>query len=294
MTLTTHKSVFGIHSVCAYNPESLVPYGIAKVIGSLTLNLTGENIPLNGGSSLYPFAVEKGVIETTGSLSIREVADWMHEAFQGSAATINSAETGGATTTMVNANGTSLLNATTGIASVGVKSGSEADVKSGMFMVKVVSSTTVDVYAMTDVDFLRGTDLIYQNDALKITASALTVATGAAVTIPNLGLELTGGSGTIGMTIGDTAWFDARSINTGSADVTVGATGETIPDVGLMCAAQKKGNGEVFFLDIMRASASGFPYNFAEKAWMEGEVPFTAYRDSIRNGVYRFMHVDGT
>lgn len=293
MALSAAKHIYGIHSICAYNPDTLVPYGISKVIGSLSMTLTGEKVPLNGGSLLYPWAVEKGLISTEGSILMREVPTWSHEALQGAVATENAAETAGAATTIANANGTSTV-AATGIASVGLTAAASADIKSGMYVVKVVSATTVDVYAMTDVDFLRGTDLVYVNDLLKITSSALTIATGADVNIPNTGLKLTGGAGTIAMTVGHTAWFDARSVNTGSRNVTVGKSGETVPDIGIMCAAQKKGNSEIFFLDIFRVSASGFPYNFTEKAWMESEVSFQAFYDATRNGVFREIYIDGT
>lgn len=293
MPLSANKSSFGIHSICAYNPETFEPYGIAKVLGSLSLNLSGEQIPLNGGSLLYPWSVEKGVISAEGSLVIREVPTWSFGAVMGANASDVAAETSGGVGTLVNAKGTSVV-ASTGIASVSALSGSEADIKTGLYVVKAASATTVDVYAMTDVDFLRGTDMTYQNDLLKITASPLTITTGANVTIPSLGIKLTGGAGTIGMTSGDTAWFDARAINTGSRVTTVGAANQTIPDLGLFCAAQKKGNFEMFFLDIFRVTASGFPFNFTEKAWFEGEVSFQCYYDAARNGVFRELYTKGT
>lgn len=293
MALSRNQSIFGIHSVCPYNAETFEPYGIFKVLGALSLNDSEEQVPLNGGASRYPWEIESGQATTEGSFTVREVPDMLFDPIHGVTATTGSAETGGAVTTIANIKGTSLV-AATGVASIGVKSGSETEVKSGLYMVKAVSATTVDVFSLTDVDATRGTALPYQNDALKITASALTITTSTAVEIPNTGLELTGGGGTIAMTTGDTAWFDARSINTGSTQVTVGATGLTKPNVGLLCAAQKKGNSEIFMIDIMQAKLGGFPFNFAEKAWMESEVSFQASYNSTRDGVYRFLRVDGS
>lgn len=292
MSLSRHQAIFGIHSIAAYNPDTFEPYGIAKVVGAFSFNQAGESIPLNGGASLNPWEVENGVIESTGSLTLREFPDWLFQSFMGNAATTGAAEAGGGATSITNLGGSSVV-AATGIASVGVKSGSEADVKTGIYMVKAVSATTVDVYALTDVDFARGTDLTFQNDSLKITASALTIATGTAVTIPNTGLELTGGVGTIGMTEGDTAWFDSRSINSGYTTATIGGSNSTYVDVGLVCAAQKKGNGEVFLIDICRAKVNGVPFPFSEKAWMESEVNFSAFYDSTRDAVFRYMRVNG-
>lgn len=292
MALTRNHSIYGIHSICPYNYETLEPYGIFKVVGSLALANSQEQIPLQGGSSYHPWDIENGVKSTEGSFLVREVPDFAFGAIEGATATTNAAEAGGAVTSIANMKGTSVV-AATGIASVGVKSGSEAAAKTGVYLVKAASATTVDVYALTDVDAARGTALAYQNDALKITASALTIATTTAVEIPNTGLELTGGAGTIAMTTGDTAWFDSRSINTGSTTVTVGAANQTKPTVGLLCAAQKKGNSEIFLLDIMKATCGGFPFNFTEKAWMESEITFQAAYNSVRDGVYRFIRVDG-
>jgi hypothetical protein len=292
MALSTSRSVYGIHSIATYNPATFEPYGIAKLVGSLSLTFSGEQVPLNGGSLLYPWQVEKGVISTEGSFLLREVPDWTFEALQGAAATVNAAEANGAVTTLSNVKGASIV-AATGIASVSLLAGSAVDVKSGMYVVKAASATTVDVYALSDVDFLRGADLVFVNDSLKITSSPLTITTGGDVNIPSIGLKFTGGAGTIGMTAGDTAWFDARSQNQASRTVTVGKSGETIPDIGILCAAQKKGSGEIFFLDIFKVAASGFPYNFTEKAWMESEVSFQAFYDAQRNGVYREIYVDG-
>lgn len=293
MALTRNQSVFGIHSVCPYNADTLEPYGIYKVMGSMNLNDAQEQIPLTGGSSSYPWDIEAGAATTDGSFLVREVPDFTFSAVHGATPTTNAAETGAGVNVIANINGTSVV-ASTGVASIGVKSGEEASVKTSLYVVKVVTPTTVDVYSLTDVDALRGDDLVYQDDALKITASALTIATSTAVEIPGTGLELTGDSGTIAMTVGDTAWFDSRSINTSSTEVTVGASNIVKPNVGLLVAAQKKGNSEVFLLDIMKTTLGGFPFNFTEKAWMEHEVSFTASYNSVRNGVYRYIRVDGS
>lgn len=294
MALSDKQTVFGVHSVTAYNPDTGLPYGTAEILGNVSFNNEGEIISLLGGSSLYPWENEPGNITAEGSFVFRELPDWVYEAFQGKAATTNSAEAGGAVTTLTNLNGTSLVDATTGVASVGVKSGSEADVKTGIYVVKAVTATTVDVYGMTNVDFSVGTDKEFENDALKITASPLTISTGAAVEVPGFGVELTGGSGTIGMTADDTAIFDARAINDGSTLVTIGGSDATYVDVGLVFAAQKIGNNQNFIIDIMRAQAVSLPLNFQEKNFLESEIPFTAQRNTARNGVARIIRVGNT
>lgn len=295
MTLSRHQSVFGIHSVTAYNPDSGIPYGTAKVVGNFSLNLSSELVELTGGSSAYPWQIENGPIATEGSILLKEIPDWLYQVFLGDAATTNAAEASGAVSALTNILGTTCMDAATGIDSIGLKSGSSASVKAGMYVVKVVSATTVDVYAMTDVDFARGTDLVFQNDTLKITASALTVTTaGAATEIPGTGCEIIGGSGTIAMTTGHTAIFDTRPINAGSTTATIGTTSNSFVDVGLFCAAQKQGNDEIFMLDIMRCKAIGHPFTLAEKAFMESEINLRAFRDSTRDGLFRTFRIDAT
>lgn len=295
MSLSAPNAIFGIHSLTAYNPDTLVPYGTAKVLGQANINLSGELTPLNGGSSAYPWRVERGLINSEISVTLREYPDWLYQTFLGKAVTSNAAEAGGGVATaLTNANGTSVLDASTGIASVGVKSGSEADVKTGLYVVVAASATTVNVYAMSDVDFAQGTDKVFEDDALKITASALTITASTPVTIPDFGLELTGGSGTIGMTTGDTAFFEVRAINTGSTEVVIGSTTETYVDVGLLLAAQKSGSKNITYIDVYRAIGVGAPINMTEQAFSEAEITLQAFRDSTRNGVFAMRSVDAS
>ncbi len=293
MPLSKNQSIFGIHSITAYNPSTRQPYGTAKVLGSLTFNNSGENISLTGGSQAYPWDVENGLVNADGTINIKEMPDWLPGAFFGDPLTTNAAETGGSATAIANVFGTSAV-AATGLLSVGVKSGSEADVKTNTYQVLVVSATTVDVYAMSDVDFARGTDLTFQDDALKITASPLTVSLSGVVEIPGTGLELTGGAGTIAMTVGDTATFDSRSINTGSTTGIIGTSNQNFVEVGLYCTAQKKGSNELYHIDIFRAKGTGQPITFTANAWTEGEIPFGAFYDSVRDGVFSISRVAGT
>ena len=193
--------------------------------------------------------------------------------------TENAAEASGAVTTLTNKNGTSVQVATTGIASVGLKAGETADLKDGVYVVKAVSATTVDVYAISDIYFREGDDVTYQDDDGKITASALTISTGAAVEIPNTGVELTGGSGTIGMTTGDTAIFEIRSTNEGSFEYEYSENPTPI-EFGCYFFSQKKANGEYQRLYVPRCKLSSFPTGMTEKEWQEAEVTIKVLYDN--------------
>lgn len=291
MALSDPRAIFGVHSFSPYNRSTGEFYGEARVLASSSLSLSGELIKLNGGSNRYPWAIEDGLITAELALTVRELPDFFFELFLGKAPTANSAEANGSVTTLTNVNGTSVVNASTGIASVGVKSGSEADVKFAKYIVKAVSSTTVDVYASSDADFARGTDDEFEDDLLKITASPLTITTSTAVEVPGHGVELTGGSGTIGFTSDDTAEFYARPQNTKSMDVDIGATTDVFPEFGAIVVAQKRGNQELFEIELFRCKAIGLPLGFEEKAWGESEVTAEAFYDSAKNKVFSVRHV---
>ncbi len=288
------KCLFGVHSVTAYDPDTGIPFGIAKVVKAQGLSNTGETIDLTGGSSAYPWKIEQGAITAEGTFTIAELPTWAFEAFMGKAATVNAAETGGSVDTISNQSGVSAFDAVTGIASVGVETGEEANVKSLRYVVKVVSATTVDVYAYSDVDFATGDDLIFQDDTLKITASPLTIAMGASVSIPNTGLELVGGSGTIALVDDDTAIFASRAINDGSTQVVIGSDTSNYIDVGIILHGQKLKDGTVVSLDIFRAMGIGVPLNFAEKGFSELEFTWKAQYDSTKNGVFQYLRVNNT
>lgn len=287
MALTQPRVYYGIHSFTPYNLVTGLPYGIIKVLQGSTVALEAEQVDLMGGSSKYPWASEESTISADISLKVGQYENFMDELFLGKAPTDNAAETGGSVTTLTNKKGTSVKQASTGIASVGLKSGSSSAVKFGNYVVVAASTTTVDVYAYTDVDFGRGANASYQNDALKITATALTITSGAAVEIPNTGLELTGGSGSIGMTANDTATFSSRPINDDSADVVVGSAVDTIfPEFGAIIVTQKLGNGQMLEMNAYRCKAAGMGHPFEMGAFSQTEIKVKMLYDSAQDGVF--------
>lgn len=285
------RIIFGVHSFTPYNYDTGLPYGTIQVLGGSSFALNGELATLNAGSAKYPWAVEETTISAELSIRPKEYPDFLFELFLGKAPTSNAAEASGNASSLSNKNGSSVQEATTGIASVSVKSGSETDLKFSKYVVKAASATSVDVYAMSNVDFARGTDKEFEDDALKITASPLTITTSSAVEIPGFGLELTGGSGTIGMTEGDTATFEVRPINDKSMEVKIGGTADVFPNFGAIVVAQKRGNEELTELDIFKLKAVGLPFNLEENTFSEAEITAQAFYDSSQGGVFKMRHV---
>jgi len=285
MALSENRIIFGIHSITPYQRADRMPYGAMKVIGGGTLSLSAEFEDLFGGSNKFAWASEAKTISSEFTASVKALPDFLFEVFLGACVATTSTANGSVTEALTNAKGTSVLSATTGIATATVKSGSEDDVKDGIYVVKAASTTTVDVYILSDIQFTRGTDISYENDALKVTSSALTITTSTAVTIPNTGIELTGGSGTIGMTADDTAYFKVSSNHEGVSTITIGESTATFPEHGQACYAAKRSNGDLFEIDILKAVGSGFPIGLEETVFSIPELTTKLLYDSVANAV---------
>lgn len=266
------------------------PMGTAKVIGEASIGLQGELVKLMGGASPFPWAIETGAMSSELSLKLKEYPAFLYEAFLGKKPTVNAADANGTVSAIANVKGSSVV-AATGIASATVKVGSKADLKFTKYLVKATDATHVDVYAMTDIDFDRGTDKSFVGDDLKITAAPLLITQGAPVEIPGFGLELTGGAGIIALVAGETASFEVLPPSSESMSVVIGGDQDIFPELGLIVMAQKQGTGEMFEIDVFRAKGSGLPIQFSEKAFSEAEIKVEAFRDSSKNGIFKIRRI---
>jgi hypothetical protein len=240
----------------------------------------------------FPWAAEDGNITADLALNCAEYPNFLFTLFLGKAPTPVAAEASGNCSSLTNKYGVSCMSATIGIATATVKSASKAELKFGKYVVKVTGAAAVDVYVSTNVDFTRGTDEDYETDLLKITASPLTITTGTAVEITNFGIELTGGSGTIGMTTGDTATFEVRPITTGTnMTVTVGGLNDVFPSFGALLYSAQRGNGEMFEIDVFSVKSIGLALGAQEKSFSEFSITGKASYDAARSGVFSLRHI---
>jgi hypothetical protein len=298
MSLSNPRSIFGVCSFSPYKRTDGLFYGELRVLQNSSIALSSELISLQGGCNPYDWSVEVGQITAEMSLSFSEYPDFVFEIFGGNAPTSNAAEASGSVTALTNKLGT-LVEATTGAASIGIEAGNEADLKFGKYVLKVLTTTTVAVYYSSDVDIGRGVDGEYVTDDLKIIATLTVPNTGATVSVTNFGLEITGGSGTIDFTtagaVGDTATFDVRPPNSASMDVTIGKlSSQNFVEFGAIVMAAKQSDGQMFELDALRCKAGGLPIGFAANEYSPAEVTVKLLYDSVQDGVYKIRHVTPT
>lgn len=289
MALSDPRALFGIHSVALYNTTTRKPYGIIKVAKGTNIQLSGETIELTGGSFRYPWAIEDGLISTEISMTFAEYPDFLFEVFLGKAVTENTSDSSGNVSTAVNVNGSTIINGSNGIDAVELTSGDSADLKFGKYVIVALTANTFDVYAMSDIDFARGTDISYIDDSLKIISGG-DVSSGDHVDA-NSGLTFSQ-VGTPAFTTGDTAYFEVRPVNTSNISVTIGGVSDTFPEFGMVAYAQQRGSGAMFEIDMFRCKAIGLPINLTPQEFSEAEVTVKAFYDSTRSGIMSIRSID--
>lgn len=294
MSLSNPRSIFGLHSVSPYSRTDGTFYGILKVLKSSSLSMSATNVELHGGSQKFAWAVETGEIKAEVALKVAEYPDFLFTLFLGQTPTTAGISTTGSVSTPANVGGTSMV-ATTGIASLAVTATTgAADLKFGKYIIKAVSTTTVDVYQSTDLDAGRGTAAPYQDDSLKVTATPLTITTSATTAIPGIGVTITGGSGTIGMTVGDTALFEVLPPSQKSSSVNVGSASSVFPEFGMIAMAQKTGDKRMVELDIYRCKGAGLPFGLQPNTWNEADIKLGVFYDSTKDGIFKMRSISET
>lgn len=290
MSLSDPRVVFGVHSVTPYNRTTGVPYGMARVLQGSTFKLEGDTIELFGGSSRFAWAIEDGDITAELGFSVSEYPNWLFELFGGKAPTQGTAETSGNVSTITNKNGTSVV-AATGLLATGTVT-TAADLKFGKYILKATDTDEIEIYCMSDADFGRGTDGSFSSDALLIdTWTGIT--SGATHLITNFGITLTAGASATAMTVGDTAEFEVRPVNTFNRLVSIGGIADVFPEFGAFVYAQKRGSGAVFEIEVYKLKAIGLTLGAERKTFSQNEYTAKASYDSVKNAVCRIREIEG-
>ena len=289
MAQSQKRVLYGIHSITPYNPNTNLPYGILETLGAGQFSITQELTELRGGSLKVPWAVEAANQSAELTLTMREYPDFIFELFMGKAPTAATTSATGSVESFDNVNGTTVKSSSNGIASVGITSGKNADLKCGLYVIKTTATQAFDVYVSTNIDFTRGENVAYENDLCKVTASPLSIA-GATVDLADMGITFTA-AGTPNFTVGDTASFRVLPPNAGSMSVIIGNVSDTAPEFGAILMTQKRGNQELFEIDVFKCQGGGMSIGANEKAFSETPITAKAFYDSVKGGVAKITAV---
>jgi len=290
MALSDPRIIYGIHSISPYSRTDGLPFGILKVIGSANLALSSDLEQLFAGSNKYAWAAENKTVSTELTAKVKAYPGFLFSLFLGATVTDVGVDTAGTTSTLTNKLGTSVV-ATAGIASVSVLAASKANLKFGKYVIKVLTSSTVGIYLLSDIDISRGTDAVYTDDTLALTLSTVTITAATDTDIASLGIKLVGGAGPISMTVGDTATFEVLPPSTKSTSIVVGKSTDTFPAFGALLLAQKRATGEMFEIDAHNCVGGGLPVNMEETAFSQPELKMTCLYDSSLDRVFTIRHI---
>ena len=280
MALNKPRTSFGFASMTAVSRTTGLTLGMIKVAQSYDPTSEREQIDLYGGSNPNAWDSADGNISNDIAITLSEFKPLMYELAGYTVTKSEAAEVSGNVTVGANNIGATVI-AATGVASVALSTaaGAASNLKEGRYLMTSTSATAVQIYAVSDNDFERGDDLTYVDDTLRITTSALTITQGAVTVIPNIGVALTGGTGTIAMTPGDVAYFDVRKPNEGYYEYSYGENPVPI-EFDMWLVSQKKSNGEYVLDRYPRVKFNSIPGGMTAKEWTNVDVAVKVLYDS--------------
>ena len=182
---------------------------------------------------------------------------------------------------LANFKGTSAFKATTGVASMAV--GTLAELKEGFYMGVVTAATKVKIYGFGDQSFADGTLIQFVDDTYMI-GSEITIVASTPAACTALGITLTGGSGTIGMTVGDSFTFYIRRGSVVGEEILI--TGDTdFANIGVMLFPDKY-NDEYTVIDCFNFLAAGLGLDIKD-TWSSYTISADLIKDETEGGYYK-------
>lgn len=282
------KYSFGVKALIFYNRTTLKPVGAFRVISSVEFAREIEKLPLTGGHHNGPWAVEAG--EPTNSLTatLMQFPDFAFTELDNATKTTTTGEDStGHVGTITNKNGTSVVNATTGIASVALISGSSAILPVGKIVVVAASATTVDVYLLGDV----ASGGLPVTDELTLLASGITIADSAAtVDLTAYGIRITSGSGTVALTTGHSAYFTVRPANSKTVQITM-PDSSAIKTLGCVLVYPKNSNNHQRIVDFPKVAVAGTPFAANTREFAEFELTATPLYDEDESALFTITDI---
>lgn len=279
---------FGVKGLIFYNRTTLKPVGVFRVISEV--NFTGERPQelLEGGHHNGPWAAESGVPANTLTATLMQFPDFAYTELENATKTVTTGEdTSGDIGTITNKNGTSVVNATTGIASVSITSGEAADLPVGKVVAVAASATTVDLYLLGDT---ASGALPVTNELTLIQAGVTIADSGATVEISGYGITITSGSGTVALTTGDTAYFTVRPANSETTEIVLGDASD-VKNVGCILVYPKTSDKRHSIVDFPKVAVSGLALAASTRAYAEFEMNATPLYDSDESALFKETRV---
>lgn len=285
MALSDVSILKGLKNLTVYDRDTRLPKYMLRVISEMSIEPKVEEDELKVGGVTWDSDIKEMTYELKFQAYEYPVAVVEH--LTGGLKTSYTSEAAGDVEDIENVNGTTVIDATTGISTVGLISAGSADLKPGEYVLKAKTATTVSLYAMTDVAFNEGTDKAFLSDDLLI-KDDITVTSSSSTDVTGWGVKITGGSGTIAMTVGHTARFRVRRANKASYKVVVGGLNSEFEDVGIIGVPAKK-KDLYRMVDVYKVKIAGIPLSMKDGEYSSYSITAKLQYDSVKAGYYEYI-----
>lgn len=287
----TPKYFFGAKALVFYDRSSFVPVGIFRVLSTAEFTSEVEKLPLVGGHRNGPWAIEAGEPTYGLTATLMEFPDFAFTELDNATKTVTTGEDlTGFVGVIANKSGTSVSDATTGIASVAAIAGSEAKLPLGRVVIAGTAvAGEVDIYLAGDV----ATGSIPVVNELPLLAAGVVVpGTGGTVQIADYGIEITGGSGAIAFTDGDSAFLETRPANSITTKIIM-PDNSCIKTLGCVLVWPKNAQGEQSIVDFPKVAVAGTSFSANTREYAEFELTASPMidEDSEINGLYEMTRI---
>ncbi len=279
MPVTPTRNIWGLDIITLYDPLTRVPFGFYRVGQALTLDRAIDVVLNEGGNAQGAFGAEGGQPVNTLTWSFKETPDFSWQVLEGATPIVTPAEASGSVSGLANASGTSVFDATTGIASIAVKSAEAGNLRGIQYIFEAADASSVNIYGHTPGPF-------ESDQALLVAAAVPVLDSGGTTDVDSLGITITGGSGTIAMTPADTALLDVKPIHNGFSEIKVGGENVVVNQFGLLGISPRGSDGVQTWIDFPQVFAQGMPVPFQTREFAEIEVTATPLVDCITNSLY--------
>lgn len=275
--------LYGVELVALFDYKTNKPLGYFQAVASAGLERSVEMTTMSGGNAAGALDAEPGAPENSFSATLRELPDFLLETVEGAKKTVGNAEASGyVDSELTDTKGTSLSSKITAVA---VKSTSKSNLPFGEIIFTATGENKIKVQVLGAL--ANGINGFAAEDCTVIEELTLS---GGTVDLEDLGITLTLAADAT-LVAGDVALVNARPVNNGYSELTVG-TSKGIKYFGALIVWPKASDGSIKFCKIHKIAAGGVPISAGERAYSEISISGTPLVDMCQNGeVYKFCRL---
>ncbi len=283
MAIEKVRDFFGIRYLIPYDLDTLKPIVVLRAVGEVSFENEIESIDLLGGHTDAPHDVEYGQPSPVMTGVVREYPAELFGIMETATVTENAAEASGNIGSPTNYQGTSIITSP-GVTLITAHPSYLSNLKFGRYILRATAAQTLDLYIAGLVDEFE--------DIEALVVTGISTTTTGSVAINAAGIVLTI-AGSPAYTVGDTAAFEVRPVNTGSTEVLVG-TGTPPSNFGVRCVFPRKTDGVLHYIDVFNVSGRGLPWKGVSREWSEFNINWKPTARPEDGAVYQMVRVLGS